>query len=30
MNLEMFGRVLIQGTEDFTRARTLYDRYIGS
>ncbi len=24
------GRVLIQGTEDVTRARTLYDRYIGS
>lgn len=24
------GRVLIQGTEDFARARTLYDRYIGS
>jgi molybdopterin/thiamine biosynthesis adenylyltransferase len=24
------GRVLIQGTEDVTRARSLYDRYIGS
>lgn len=24
------GRVLVQGTEDVTRARTLYDRYIGS
>jgi molybdopterin/thiamine biosynthesis adenylyltransferase len=24
------GRVLVQGTEDPTRARTLYDRYIGS
>jgi adenylyltransferase/sulfurtransferase len=24
------GRVLIQGTEDVTRARILYDRYIGS
>ncbi|MEX2415285.1 MAG: ThiF family adenylyltransferase [Paenibacillaceae bacterium] len=24
------GRVLIQGTEDVIRARTLYDRYIGS
>jgi molybdopterin/thiamine biosynthesis adenylyltransferase len=24
------GRVLVQGTDDVTRARTLYDRYIGS
>jgi adenylyltransferase/sulfurtransferase len=24
------GRVLVQGTEDPARARTLYDRYIGS
>lgn len=24
------GRVLVQGTEDVARARTLYDRYIGS
>lgn len=24
------GRMLVQGTEDFARARTLYDRYIGS
>jgi len=24
------GRVLVQGTEDLSRARTLYDRYIGS
>ncbi|WP_106497141.1 ThiF family adenylyltransferase [Lentibacillus sp. Marseille-P4043] len=24
------GRVLVQGTEDITKARTLYDRYIGS
>ena len=24
------GRVLIQGTEDVTKARTWYDRYIGS
>lgn len=24
------GRALVQGTDDFTRARTLYDRYVGT
>ena len=24
------GRVLVQGTDDFSRARTLYDRYVGT